>query len=517
MRAPSHAASPALLQNDEGEPVELALKGSGITPFSREGDGMAVLRSSIREFLASAYFHAIGVPGSRALSLVGAANGERARRDQWYQGDFRDERIAVVLRAAPTWLRLGSFELPAKRGDFALVRRLADWVVDEFLPGAAVHPSGSPRRYALLARAVVRSNAALVALWQAVGFAHGVLNTDNVQVLGTTIDFGPFGFVDEYDPDYVPNTSDDERRYSLRAQPQVMLWNLAKWCAAVQAPLLKGDAVVARRELAAFGRTYECTYMCAMRARLGLPSLGRVAPRGYHHCIDQCSFPRREEAPDDARLAGCARPALPRSDQDAAALLCEGDWSAAHDAVGTGSTPAGASTTATQDVDVGLVRELLHILREGKVDYNLFLRQLAAVSSNSLQPIAGGNASAVAAALGLLQRGDAAADADVSERASLWMDAYVQRVQEAWREAGDVGPGLARERLASMDAYNPVYVLRQHLAHEAVVEAEDGRFDALHALHDAVSSPFHIRSGLPAHLAEPAPAWADARGIRYLS
>lgn len=198
---------------------ELQLKGAGPTPYARHADGRAVLRSSIREFLASeAMFH-LGVPTTRALSLV--ATGDLVLRDELYDGHPRDEPGAIVCRVAPSFMRFGTFELPASRGDGQLLRALVTHALDTHFPEL-----DTPIE---LLREVGRRTIALVTHWQRVGFVHGVLNTDNMSLLGLTLDFGPFGWLEPYAPSWTPNTTDGEqRRYAFGNQTSVILWNLAR-------------------------------------------------------------------------------------------------------------------------------------------------------------------------------------------------------------------------------------------------------------------------------------------------
>jgi uncharacterized protein YdiU (UPF0061 family) len=176
-----------------GDRWELQLKGAGPTPYSRNADGRAVLRSSIREFLCSEAMHHLGVPTTRALSLVGT--GESVVRDMFYDGHPRAEPGAIVCRAAPSFLRFGSFELPYARGDVVLLRRLADFCIDRDFGGAS---------HADWFGEVCERTARMIAHWMRVGFVHGVMNTDNMSILGLTIDYGPYGWVDDYDPDWTP-------------------------------------------------------------------------------------------------------------------------------------------------------------------------------------------------------------------------------------------------------------------------------------------------------------------------
>jgi uncharacterized protein YdiU (UPF0061 family) len=246
----------------------LQLKGAGPTPYSRTADGRAVLRSSIREFLCSeAMFH-LGVPTTRALSLV--ATGEPVVRDMFYDGNPRPEPGAVVCRVAPTFTRFGSFQLPASRGDLDLLRRLVEFTISTEFPDIWLDPAhaGFEERVLAWYHEVVARTATLVVQWMRVGFVHGVLNTDNMSILGLTIDYGPYGWLESFDPDWTPNTTDaGMRRYRFGAQPAVVGWNLAQLANAL-VPLL-GDTDGLQAALDGFGTAYGREYAEMTTARLG--------------------------------------------------------------------------------------------------------------------------------------------------------------------------------------------------------------------------------------------------------
>ncbi len=204
------------VRNSRGERWDLHLKGAGPTAFSRFGDGRAVLRSSIREYLACEAMHALGVPTTRALCIVGSP------LEVYREGV---ESAALIVRMAPSHVRFGSFEVFAHRGQESEVRTLADYVIELHFP----HLKDSERKYIQFFGEVVRRTARLVANWQAVGFAHGVLNTDNMSVLGLTLDYGPYGFVEAFDPGFICNHSDETGRYAFDQQPRIGYWNLAQF------------------------------------------------------------------------------------------------------------------------------------------------------------------------------------------------------------------------------------------------------------------------------------------------
>ena len=211
--------------NESGERWELQLKGAGPTPYSRTADGRAVLRSSVREFLCSEAMHHLGVPTTRALSLV--VTGEQVVRDMFYDGRPEPEPGAIVCRVAPSFIRFGNFQLPASRGDVPLLEQLIDFTIRRDFPELKADNGGLLR--ALWFTEVCERTAQMIAHWMRVGFVHGVMNTDNMSILGLTIDYGPYGWIDNFDFDWTPNTTDAAgRRYRFGQQPQVAYWNLCQ-------------------------------------------------------------------------------------------------------------------------------------------------------------------------------------------------------------------------------------------------------------------------------------------------
>ncbi|MBI5937775.1 MAG: YdiU family protein [Betaproteobacteria bacterium] len=216
--------------NSAGQRWELQLKGAGPTPYARRADGRAVLRSSIREFLCSEAMHHLGVPTTRALSLVGT--GEEVVRDMFYDGNPRYEPGAVVCRVAPGFIRFGNFEILASRGDTELLKRLVDFTIARDF--SELEGDTEEKRARWFAEVCGRT-ARMIAHWMRVGFVHGVMNTDNMSILGLTIDYGPYGWIDNYDPDWTPNTTDAEgRRYRFGHQAQIAHWNLSRLAEALR-------------------------------------------------------------------------------------------------------------------------------------------------------------------------------------------------------------------------------------------------------------------------------------------
>ncbi len=240
--------------NQAGQRWELQLKGAGPTPYSRSADGRAVLRSSIREFLCSeAMFH-LGIPTTRALSLV--ATGDQVVRDMFYDGNPKAEQGAIVCRVAPSFTRFGHFQIFAARDETGLLAQLVDFTISRDFPEL---DQAAENRLSTWFAEVCKRTAILVAEWMRVGFVHGVMNTDNMSILGLTIDYGPYGWIDNFDPGWTPNTTDASmRRYVFGRQAQIARWNLERLADALS--VLEKDHPDLTEQLtqglASFDRTY---------------------------------------------------------------------------------------------------------------------------------------------------------------------------------------------------------------------------------------------------------------------
>lgn len=267
-------------QNSAGELFELQLKGAGRTPYSRSADGRAVLRSSIREYLCSEAMHALGVPTTRALSLV--ASPDPVQRESI-------ESAAVVCRVAPSFIRFGHFEFFYYLQRFEQLAPLADHVIDLHFP----HLNEFDNRYAAWLSEVVDRTADLVAHWQSIGFCHGVMNTDNFSILGQTIDYGPFGFLDGFSSGHICNHSDEAGRYAYEQQPRVAFWNCSKL---LQATLPLLDSVpekaveIAQGILGRFAERYSGQIIQRWNGKLGLIEVeegDRDLANGFLNILDR--------------------------------------------------------------------------------------------------------------------------------------------------------------------------------------------------------------------------------------
>ncbi len=386
------------VRGPDGDTWDLHLKGAGRTPFSRDGDGRAVLRSCIREYLCSEAMHGLGIPTTRALCIV--AGEEEVYRETIETG-------AMLLRLAPSHVRFGSFELYYYRDQFVELEGLADHVIACDYP----HLRGLPERYQRLLAEVIERTATLMAQWQAVGFAHGVMNTDNMSILGITLDYGPFGFLDAYDPDFVCNHSDYRGRYAFSRQPEVGYWNLGRLAQAFM-PLLSETPEQALETayglLDAYKPAYRARYAALMRAKLGLRS--------------------------------------------------------------------------ARDEDAALVQRLLALLAANRVDYTLFFRRLNRFLT------------------GRQERNAPVRDLFLDRQAfDAWAEDY--RLRLAAESSND------DERRVRMDRVNPKYVLRNYLAQNAIVRANDGDHQEIDRLLDLLRDPYAERPDMEAYAGFP-PDWA---------
>ncbi len=245
-------------------PMQLQLKGAGPTPYSRGSDGLAVLRSSIREYLCSEAMHHLGVPTTRALSLV--KTGDLVTRDMLYNGNPKDEQGAIVCRVAPSFIRFGNFQIFASRGEKEELNQLVDYTLKHYFSHLG---ASSKETYIAFFQEVADRTCDMIVHWQRVGFVHGVMNTDNLSILGLTIDYGPYGWLEDYNPVWTPNTTDaQQHRYRFGNQPYIGLWNLAQLGNALY-PLI-GEAPPLQAVLDSYRARYTSKYHQMMANKIGL-------------------------------------------------------------------------------------------------------------------------------------------------------------------------------------------------------------------------------------------------------
>ncbi|GFR46340.1 hypothetical protein Agub_g7911, partial [Astrephomene gubernaculifera] len=417
------------------------------------GDGRAVLRSSLREYVASEALAALGLPTTRALCLVGT--GDQVSRDMFYNGDVRWERGAVVTRVAPCFVRFGSFQLPVSRGagEVGLVRMLADWVVKYHYP----HLQGTPAPYLPLLREVTHRTAHLVAGWQALGFVHGVLNTDNMSILGLTIDYGPFGFLGAFDPDWTPNLTDVEgRRYSYRNQPEAVQFNLVMFGSALCRAGLVGQEE-AEGVLREYSEVLTTAYNARMAAKLGLLEYDRALCTELLKLMyeDDADFTNTFRALCEVESATTTSPASSSSSSSPTATS-----SSSSDSPTTTTT----STTSTSNVN----------------------------SSTSTTPPHGLPA-ALAAALG----GGGPRSEERAAAWRQWLGAYRAKLRS---EGQPDAPRQASQRCSC-----PRFIPRQHLLQWAIEAAEGGEWGELRELMRVLERPYDEQPEAPSKYSQPPP------------
>jgi uncharacterized protein YdiU (UPF0061 family) len=377
---------------------ELQLKGAGMTPYSRMGDGRAVLRSSIREYLASEAMHGLGIATTRALALV--VSDDRVVRETV-------ETAAIVTRMAPSFVRFGSFEHWAARGEPDNLQILANYVIDRFYPDCRLEnddPQDQASALLSLLAKITERTADLMAAWQSVGFCHGVMNTDNMSILGLTLDYGPFGFMDAFNMNHICNHSDGEGRYAWNRQPQVGLWNLYRLAGSLNVLIKNPDAIKA--VLNSYETLFTNAFHTRMAAKLGLDGL-------------------------------------------------EGES------------------------DASLLEDLLQMMHSQRADFTLAFRKLSDAVRGNSNPFV-----------------DLFID---REAASAWLARLELRgLQES---------NSLTERATRMDSVNPLYVLRNHLAEEAIKAAALGDASEITALMNLLVNPYIEQMGMERYAQLP-PDWA---------
>ncbi|AKR43456.1 YdiU family protein [Methylophilus sp. TWE2] len=407
---------------------ELQLKGAGETPYSRSADGRAVLRSSLREFLCSEAMHHLGVPTTRALSLV--TTGDQVVRDMFYNGNPQLEPGAIVCRVAPSFTRFGHFELLASREELVLLKRLIGFTLDrdfaDWWPSTGLQldvNNPAPELIEVWFEEVCARTAVMIAHWMRVGFVHGVMNTDNMSILGLTIDYGPYGWIDNFDPGWTPNTTDAQgRRYCFGRQPDIARWNLERLAEALSTILPSQQGL--EDGLA----TYDQTYFRALTTSL-------ADKFGFEH------------------------------------------W---------------------QEGDGELINQIFEIMTRAEIDQTLFFTYLAQIDLQQPQVSTLQNAF-------YTQKGWQ----DFNQDIQTWLMTYCQRLAQSQQSL--------EQHQHRMAAANPVYVLRNYLAQEAIDLAMSGDSSRLLELLEVLRHPYTLQPGKE-KFAEKRPDWARQKaGCSMLS
>ncbi|KAJ9165023.1 UPF0061-domain-containing protein [Coniochaeta hoffmannii] len=442
---------------ETGRRYEVQLKGAGITPYSRFADGKAVLRSSIREFVASEALHALGIPSTRALALS-LLPDSRVRRETIEPG-------AIVVRMAESWIRLGSFDILRARGDRALIRRLATYVAEDVfggwdkLPGRLDNvekpedaseprrgvgkdevegPEGAEEnRFARLYREIVRRNALTVAKWQAYGFMNGVLNTDNTSILGLSIDFGPFAFMDNFDPNYTPNHDDHFLRYSYRNQATIIWWNLV---------------------------------------RLG-EALGELLGAGPE--VDNEFFVEKGVREEDAeKLVARAEKIITQVGDEYKAVFY-------NEYKRLFTARLGLKTFKESDFDE-LFSSLLDTMEELELDFNLFYRRLSGLKTAEIATESDrlDKAGRFFYKEGVTGKAD---EPEARQKVAAWLEKWRLRVLEDWGE----GEEAEEARVEAMKAVNPNFIPRGWVLDEVIRRVEkEGEREVLNHVITMAAHPF---------------------------
>lgn len=487
-----------VINPQDGRRWELQLKGAGKTPYSRSSDGRKVVRSSIREFLCSEAMHFLGIATTRAGSVV--TSDSTVARDPYYDGNVINEKCTIVSRIAPNFFRFGSLEIFKRKeaegdragpsaGNTDLQKELVDHIITSYFPSIAP-PSGAAvatEHYRKFYREVVRSTATLCAQWQGVGFVHGVLNTDNMSIMGLTIDYGPFAFLEAYDADFTPNGSDGSGRYTFERQPAMCKWNLGKLAEALVPLLPAAESSVILDET--YDAAYEERCRQIMTAKLGLAEFdaelvdGLFASMAAANC-DFTDTMRALTAFQQAMLPGSgADPALCKatllnlvvsrcaSPEELAGAMkrklrihrlnmqpaqIEGLWAMLQE------EPAKVEEMFGGQADIAAIREEIAGEKK-KLDRLIFasseIKRLETVSKES----------------------KSARDRKTWEA---WVDRYAAHI------GATAAPAEKEARVAAMNAHNPTFILRNWVAQEAIEAADKGDYSGVAVVLSMLETPF---------------------------
>lgn len=476
---------PVLLRENPSGRWEIQVKGAGLTPYSRQADGRKVLRSSIREFLCSEVMFFLGVPTTRAGSIV--TSDSRVVRDVYYSGHPRNERCSVVLRIAPTFLRFGSFEIFKQPDEFTGRRgpscgrdeirgQMMDYVIEMFYPEIQQnYPDRVERNVAFFREVMVRT-ARLVAQWQCVGFCHGVLNTDNMSILGLTLDYGPYGFMDRFDPDFICNASDNSGRYSYKAQPAICRWNLVKLAEALDPELPPDRAEAVMDE---YLDLYNGFYLDNMRKKLGL--LTKNEPEDEMLITELLQTMHNTGADFTNTFRSLSQ------------ISCPGEGETEEDVVRKASDLLLEQCASLEELKAANKpsmdpRELAMLLSMAQSNPALFQmisdRATVARQLDRLSKLRD-----------LMETSQEELKTKQAEDWSRWVTCYRKRLARELEGQSDMA-AVQEERVRVMDSTNPRVILRNYIAQNAIEAAENGDFSEVQRVLKVLEKPFSSQPGL---------------------
>uniref|UniRef100_A0A0B7A2E6 Selenoprotein O n=1 Tax=Arion vulgaris TaxID=1028688 RepID=A0A0B7A2E6_9EUPU len=465
--------------NKKGERWEIQLKGAGLTPYSRTADGRKVLRSSIREFLCSEAMYHLGIPTTRAGTCI--TSDSKVVRDIFYNGNPIQERCTLVLRIAPTFLRFGSFEIfkPTDSetgragpsvGRKDMLNTMLDYTIQNFYPVIWKEHSGNKAvMYVEMYKEIVRGTARLVADWQCVGWCHGVLNTDNMSIACVTIDYGPYGFMDKYDPDFICNGSDDGGRYTYKKQPEICRWNCMKLAEAIKdvVPLSETTS-----HLNLFDEEFGRHYKMKMRQKLGL----------------------KKELPEDGKLVENFLDTL---------LHTGADFTNCFRHLSKFPFPGSAHFSDERSevlkylLSQSSSLEELKKFNEPRMDKRQLAMFMMVAQTNPELLSALGRSSQLLEQeihrMAKLQDLEESTEEDIhksnKEEWNKWLDKYENRLKKEVENVDDVRE-LSEQRVTIMNSVNPRFILRNYIAHNAISAAEDGDYSEVRRVLKLLQSPY---------------------------
>ncbi|KAK3578327.1 hypothetical protein CHS0354_039034 [Potamilus streckersoni] len=466
--------------NTQGERWEFQLKGAGPTPYSRQADGRKVLRSSIREFLCSEAMYNLGIPTTRAGSCI--ISESTVVRDIFYNGNPINEKCTLVLRIAPTFLRFGSFEIfkpvddeTGRKGPSVgrtdILCKMLDYTIETFYKEIwDNHGLDEQKMYEEFYKEVVRRTARLVAGWQSVGWCHGVLNTDNMSVLGLTIDYGPYGFMDRYDPDFICNASDDGGRYTYKKQPEICRWNCQKFAEAIQ-EAIPLDKTIPHLEL--YDQEFDSQYKINMRKKFGLQHADIPEDKELFELFFETM--QKTGADFNSSFRCLSRLPLPSSP----------DFEKHHKEV--------EEYLQQQCCSV----EELRLSCKPRMDPRQLQMFLNLLQTNpAIVEMLGMGVKGIAQELERLEKLDELKKLTEEEKKQKdktlwedWLKKYVDRLKVEEKKVTDI-QSVNQSRVTLMNSVNPRFVLRNYIAHNAIAKAENGDYSEVRRVLKILENPY---------------------------